>query len=53
MSGNQLKKSKNKRQFGKFNLLNNASCSIFNAILDGAFLINGFANKHLKEGLIK
>lgn len=47
------KKSKNKRKFGKFNLLQNDTCRIFNAIFNGSFLITGFQNKHLKACLIK
>jgi len=47
------KKSKNKRTFGKFNLLKNETCLVLNSILNGAFVINGFQNRHLKESLIK
>jgi len=46
-------KSKNKRKFGKFNLLQNDTCVILNSIFNGSFLINGFQNKDLKTCLIK
>jgi hypothetical protein len=46
-------KSENSRVFGKFNLLRNDTCIIFNAIFNGSFLITGFQNKHLKECLTK
>jgi len=47
------KKSKNKRKFGKFNLLKNDTCMILNLIFSGSFLINGFQNKDLKICLTK
>jgi len=47
------KKSKNKRKFGKFNLLRNDTCIILNSIFNGSFLINGFQNKDFKASLIK
>ena len=47
------KKYKNKRKFGKFNLLKNDTCIILNSIFSGSFLINGFQNKDLKTCLIK
>jgi len=46
-------KSKNKRKFGKFNLLKNDTCIILNSIFNGSFLLNGFKNKDLKKCLIK
>jgi hypothetical protein len=46
-------KSGSERAYGKFNLLASSTCKIFNAVLDGAFTIAGFANNDLKQSLIK
>lgn len=41
------------RRYSGFNLLSSFSCTVFNAILNGAFKIRGFSNKNLRLILLE
>ncbi len=47
------KSSSKPRRYSGFNLLSGFSCAVFNAVLNGAWKIRGFANKNLRLILLE
>ena len=48
-----IKSSSKPRRYSGFNLLNEFSCAVFNAVLNGAWKIRGFSNKNLRFILVE
>jgi hypothetical protein len=48
-----MKSDAKPRLYSGFNLLNEFSCAVFNAVLNGAFQIRGFSNKNLRSILLE
>ena len=48
-----IKSSSKPRRFSGFNLLSESSCTVFHAVLNGAWKIRGFSNKNLRLILLE